>query len=60
MTKKNERVAVLLTQEQLEEIEDFRFANRIPSRGEAIRYLLAFALENLEDGKIKPLATKDK
>jgi metal-responsive CopG/Arc/MetJ family transcriptional regulator len=44
MEKMTERVAVLLTPEQLQQIDDYRFANRIGSRGEAIRQLLAIAL----------------
>ena len=37
---KMERLAVPLSRELVELIDDFRYANRIPSRSEAIRQLI--------------------
>lgn len=42
---KDQRVHVLMTQAELNAIDDFRFMNRIPSRGEAIRLLCRDGLQ---------------
>lgn len=41
---KDQRIAVMLTPSELKAIDDWSFSERIRSRGEAIRRLLAFAL----------------
>ena len=43
--RKGERVIIPVSASLLVEIDDFRFANRIPSRSEAIRTLIRRALE---------------
>ncbi|MBC8719310.1 hypothetical protein [Ochrobactrum sp. Marseille-Q0166] len=46
MTKelKDQRIAVMLTPSELEAVDDWSFAHRIRSRGEAIRQLLLAGL----------------
>ena len=51
---KTERCQLMLSQQELREIEDLRFSRRIPTRSEAIRILLkkgmeAFAREQRQD-----------
>lgn len=42
---KTERVTILLTPSELKAIDDWSFAQRIRSRGEAIRRLIEFGME---------------
>lgn len=44
-TKKTERVGLVLSAEELEQIDDWRFDSRIGSRSEAIRRLIQAGLE---------------
>lgn len=37
---RGERLQIMLSQEELEAVDDFRFANRMPSRAAAVRELL--------------------
>lgn len=37
---------ILLPESMLQEIDDFRFANKFPSRTEAIRFLIELALKH--------------
>lgn len=39
------RIIVLMTEDELAAVEDYRFAERIPSRGEAIRDLIVCGLD---------------
>lgn len=43
-----ERIIVLMRKRLVARIEDFRFARRIPSRGEAIRRLIEAGLKAME------------
>lgn len=47
--KKNTQVLVTFPNELLEKVEDFRFANRIQNRSEAIRELIRRGLEENND-----------
>jgi metal-responsive CopG/Arc/MetJ family transcriptional regulator len=40
-----ERILMVMPRSLVEAIDDYRFGNRVPSRSEAIRRLLAAALE---------------
>lgn len=40
MLSRNERLQVMLTAQELGQLDDFRFENRLPSRAAAIRELL--------------------
>jgi metal-responsive CopG/Arc/MetJ family transcriptional regulator len=51
MPTKNPVVTLVLTEELLKRVEDYRYENRIPTRAEAVRILLEKALK--EKGKIK-------
>jgi len=42
---RDQRIPLLLTPSELKEIDDWSFAQRIRSRGEAIRQLIALGLE---------------
>lgn len=42
---RSERFNMFITKAELEAIEDWRFANRIPSLSEAVRQLIAAGLE---------------
>jgi hypothetical protein len=44
-SKHSERIPLLLTPELLKQIDDWRFAHRIASRGEAIRQLVVMGLK---------------
>ncbi len=45
---KNQRVTTMMTPSEAEAIDDWRFARRIGSRGEAIRQLVALGLKASE------------
>jgi metal-responsive CopG/Arc/MetJ family transcriptional regulator len=51
MPTKKPQVLLTLDEELLERIEDYRYENRIPARSEAMRRLLAEALEKYEKKK---------
>jgi hypothetical protein len=38
-------VNIMLDKQMLSDIDDFRYANRIPTRTEAMRWLMGFALQ---------------
>lgn len=42
------KILLILDNEMLERIEDFRFSNRIPSRAEAIRRLIDEGLKHIQ------------
>ena len=52
-----ERLQIMLTQEELAALDDWRFARRMPSRAAAVRELLKRGLEaegiELADGKMR-------
>ena len=52
-----ERLQIMLTQEELAALDDWRFARRMPSRAAAVRELLKRGLEvegvQLADGKMR-------
>ena len=43
---KSERVTTMMTPSEVQEVDDWAFANRIRSRGEAIRRLIQSGLRN--------------
>ena len=43
------RIMLTLTEELIEEIDDYRYENRIPARSKAIRQLIKEALVNYRD-----------
>ena len=49
MATKKPRILLTVEEELLERIDDFRFGNRINTRSEAIRRLIAEGLEKYED-----------
>lgn len=42
---KTHRQTMMISPEEVAAIDDFMFANRYPSRAEAMRHLIAYALE---------------
>jgi len=42
---KNQRVPLLLTEDELKAVDEFRFARKIASRNEALRLLLKLGLK---------------
>ncbi len=48
MTTDKPRILITVDKELLELIDDFRYDNRIPSRSEAIRQLIAESLKKYE------------
>jgi hypothetical protein len=54
---RGERLQIMLTQEELKALDDWRFARRMPSRASAVRELLkrGLAVEGVEiaDGRTK-------
>ncbi|MEQ9811359.1 MAG: hypothetical protein RLO50_01150 [Azospirillaceae bacterium] len=47
--KRTEKLQLMLNEEELQIIEDWRFDNRMPSRAEAIRALVRRGLETAAD-----------
>ena len=45
---KDQRVVMMMTRSELKAVDDWRFARRISSRGEAMRQLVASALKASE------------
>lgn len=43
------KILLILDEDMLEKIEDFRFSNRIPSRAEAIRKLIDEGLKHIKE-----------
>ena len=59
--RRTERLQILLCAEELREIEDFRFANRIQNRAAAVRELFRRALAiPKEDGRFAPPELTDR
>lgn len=61
---KDQRITIMLTESELREVDDWSFAHRIRSRGEAIRQLidgglLIPTLASIVTSKIGPAATYD-
>ena len=54
--KRTEKLQLMLNDEELATIDDWRFANRIPTRAAAIRELLRRGLCNADMGDPQPLA----
>ena len=54
--KRSERIQLMLDEQELEAIDTWRFANRLPSRAAAVRELIRRGLLNRE---LTPPATKD-
>ncbi len=45
---KTKKLFILTTEEQLKRIDDYRFENRLESRGEAVRQLIDIAFDCIE------------
>ncbi len=48
---KDQRVPVMMTRTELKAVDDWRFANRVGSRSEAIRQLVTLGLKADEKGE---------
>ena len=46
---REERVQVMLTRDELEAVDNFRFSHRMPSRAAAVRELLRLALTAVKE-----------
>ena len=44
--KKDQKLLIMISQDLLQNIDDFRFRNRIPSRAEAVRQLIEKSLKD--------------
>jgi hypothetical protein len=44
-TSETERLQIKITADEIKAIEDWRYANRVPSKSEAVRRLCAIALQ---------------
>jgi hypothetical protein len=54
------RLQIMLTEDELRAIDDWRFKQRMPSRAAAIRQLLNAGLRvHQDDGAIRPLKSQD-
>jgi hypothetical protein len=54
------RLQIMLNEEELAAIDDWRFKQRMPSRAAAIRQLLNIALRvQQKDGQVKPMRSQD-
>ena len=54
------RLQIMLNEEELAAIDDWRFKQRMPSRAAAIRQLLNIALRvQQKDGLVKPMRSQD-
>jgi len=51
MDKINKRLPLLLTEAELKAVEEWRFANKISSRNEAVRMLIKLGLKAAEKGE---------
>jgi CheY-like chemotaxis protein len=52
--KRNERIQILLNDEELEAVDEWRFDNRMPSRSAAVRALMHLALKGRGKKAVKP------
>lgn len=59
MEKRVVKLQLLLTDSELEEIDDYRYGNRVPSRSEAVRILLEQSLERWRQETGTPEGKKD-
>jgi hypothetical protein len=50
--KKTERLVVMVTKEDLKALDDWRYEQQIPSRGEAARRLISLGLETAKKRKV--------
>lgn len=48
--RRDNRVPVMLSADELRQIDDWRYANRAATRSEAIRRLIAVGLEMAQEG----------
>lgn len=55
--ERGERLQIMLSQEELAAVDDFRFKHRMPSRAAAIRDILRLGLASI-DGQSAPAGTK--
>ncbi len=54
------RLQIMLNEEELAAIDDWRFEQRMPSRAAAIRHLLNIALKVRKEGALaKPMRSQD-
>lgn len=50
---KDQRVPIMVTARELAAIDDWMFSNRVRTRAEAIRQLIARGLDARDEGKVK-------
>jgi Arc/MetJ-type ribon-helix-helix transcriptional regulator len=53
MQKSAKQLTILVTDEELAAIDDFRFKNRMRNRSEAVRALLKLALDQIREDPAK-------
>ena len=60
--KRSERLQVMLDDEELTSIDDWRFSNRIPTRAAAIRELIRRGMlyQDTVDGSVEEQISRDK
>lgn len=58
-TARGERLQIMLTQEELEALDNWRFARRMPSRAAAVRELLKRGLADISAGAGKRSRSQD-
>lgn len=58
-TARGERLQIMLTQEELEALDNWRFARRMPSRAAAVRELLKRGLADVSAGAEKRSRSQD-
>ena len=54
MQKSTKRLVILVTDEEIAAIDDFRFENRMRNRSDAVRALLKLALDQIREDPAKP------
>jgi Arc/MetJ-type ribon-helix-helix transcriptional regulator len=54
MQKSTKRLVILVTDEEIAAIDDFRFENRMRNRSDAVRALLKLALDQIRENSAKP------
>ena len=54
MQQSGKRLTILVTNEEVIAIDDFRFKNRMRNRSDAVRALLKLALDQIRENPAKP------
>jgi metal-responsive CopG/Arc/MetJ family transcriptional regulator len=56
---KSERLIVLVTPEEMERLDNWRFESKLSSRGEAVRRLIELGLEAARERQADPMPLKE-